>query len=371
MHLPNEIWKNILENTSNIKDCQKLFDSFNHSLQEDLKNTFEYQINKLSETLAISIDRYIFIYTTNKLDKILKNYCPIYSLRFRPNTDELYVGGTDCNIYVWDYKNSKIIKTISGATFTIRKLYFSPNGQYIAAIESMKNNIKVWDLLDDKMYEVNLVCPSDNPTEYLILYNDLSIDFHPTDNKILISGAWLRDFYEYHLMRIQTCFWEFDSNNITDYSNLINRRPIHFSIDGKEIDYVKSKEGIYSGDKILFEEKSQIMEFIRIDNKIFYITVYFDYSYINMYDLDKKQKTQLDVINCDSFSHLQVSGDCKRLIYHNPQVGIIIYSLEGMDIIERIFEEELKSQENIEICYFFYKSKISDFHYKNCSLKYL
>lgn len=107
----------------------------------------------------------------------------LYSVAMSPNGKTVAVGGFTPNaaynaaqVYLFDIENSKVIKTIDVTTFSITRLAFSPNGQFLVAASARKG-IRVYQTNDWKQIGID--------EDYEI--QSLGVDFDVKSRRIITS----------------------------------------------------------------------------------------------------------------------------------------------------------------------------------------
>lgn len=90
---------------------------------------------------------YLFTATTFELKKTLKNahQNSVFSLAYSPDGNFLLSGGRDAHLNVWNTENSYQLHSSRPAhLFTINDIQYAPNGQYFATA-SRDKTLKIWD----------------------------------------------------------------------------------------------------------------------------------------------------------------------------------------------------------------------------------
>lgn len=82
---------------------------------------------------------------TRKCVHSFKDNYQLTSVAFGPSNDQLFVGGIDNTIHVWDLKRGKKHYSMTGHGDTITGLSVSPDGYHLLS-NSMDNTLKSWDI---------------------------------------------------------------------------------------------------------------------------------------------------------------------------------------------------------------------------------
>ncbi len=146
----------------------------------------------------------------------------IWSLRFSPDSKYLASAGDDKTIIIWDVKDRKIYKTLTGHKDTIRSLSFREDG--ILASASDDGDLKLWDIRNIESREcIRTLSPDPNEARSRVR----SVSFDPKDYRFLASAG------DDKIVKI----WDITTGkciqSLREHQDLI--RTITFSSDGQKL----------------------------------------------------------------------------------------------------------------------------------------
>jgi len=131
MSLPSEIWRIILQKTSDKKSCKNLYKSLPKSIQLYIEDDYINHYGIFKKLLCISSNKRILLYYKEKQIRILHHSDYVHNVRFRPNSNQIIFSDSCGDIYIWDYVTNiseYLIKTPRGRLLPfigfIVKIYF-------------------------------------------------------------------------------------------------------------------------------------------------------------------------------------------------------------------------------------------------------
>jgi len=77
--------------------------------------------------------------------KTLPTKVPVTSVAFGDSTDQVFTGGLDNEIRVWDLRKGEVLFALRGHTDTVTGLRLSPDGSYLLS-NGMDNSVRIWDI---------------------------------------------------------------------------------------------------------------------------------------------------------------------------------------------------------------------------------
>lgn len=75
----------------------------------------------------------------------LPNKYPVTAVAFADAGDQVYAGGLDNNIHVWELRKTAVSMTLKGHNDTVTGLRVSPDGTHLLS-NAMDNILRMWDM---------------------------------------------------------------------------------------------------------------------------------------------------------------------------------------------------------------------------------
>jgi len=76
---------------------------------------------------------------------VLPAKVPVTAVAFGQSTEQVYTGGLDNDVRVWDLRKNSVIFSLRGHTDTVTGMRLSPDGSYLLT-NAMDNSVRIWDI---------------------------------------------------------------------------------------------------------------------------------------------------------------------------------------------------------------------------------
>lgn len=67
------------------------------------------------------------------------------AVSFNDTAEQIYTGGIDNDIKVWDLRKNELLYSMKGHTDTVTGMALSPDGSYLLT-NGMDNTLRIWDI---------------------------------------------------------------------------------------------------------------------------------------------------------------------------------------------------------------------------------
>ena len=369
MSLPSEIWRIILQKTSDKKSCKNLYKSLPKSIQLYIEDDYINHYGIFKKLLCISSNKRILLYYKEKQIRILHHSDYVHNVRFRPNSNQIIFSDSCGDIYIWDYVTNiseYLIKTPRGRLLPfigfIVKIYFHVSlcGSFMIVhpFPISDNQLYKFDI-DTKKKTIIPFFPESHNTSF-------SIKFNPINEEFALLSYYFREVYRFQLKL-----------NILDNNTLISR---YFTNNDYYAPYydelgnlfvAKKNKGIFKLiNNDIFEEVLQfsnyITYFIVKNGIIYYIDNINTSSKINIgkYNILEKENEELYTSPYNLIDHLELSKDEKKLVFLNDN-NIIFLDIATKNIIWKINSVTVHKEEKIVFDQYFESPVFGDFCLKN------
>ena len=365
MSLPSEIWRIILQKTSDKKSCKNLYKSLPKSIQLYIEDDYINHYGIFKKLLCISSNKRILLYYKEKQIRILHHCDYVHNVRFRPNSNQIIFSDSCGNIYIWDYVTNiseYLIKTPRGRLLpfigSIVKIYFHVSlcGSFMIVhpFPISDNQLYKFDI-DTKKKTIIPFFPESNNTSF-------TVKFNPIDDEFTLLSYYFREIDRFQLkMNIidnNTLISQFFTNNdyYAPYYDELGDLYVAKKNKGifRLVNYEIFEQIFYFSDYItLFIVKNGIIYYVE-NNRSSKINI----RLFNMVDSKKDDIYPIYSIPYESIDNLQISKDNKKLLFFSD-CRILFFNLETNMIDKIITGNDIKDEKSST------NEVISDFCIKN------